>query len=1130
MCIFINGFIECVSRSTVLCCLMLLTAGAGDSVIAGTWSNIGPEGGNVKALAVDPQNPAVVYAVTGNAVFKSIDYGDHWRPVNSGLSSRPIYSIAVNPQSPAICYVGTESGVFKSTNGGANWNAANSGHIGQLVTSLAIDPQNPSILYAGTYSIGIFKSTDGGANWSEANNALGRTHITDLAISPQNPSVIYAATNSSGIYKSTNGGESWIFANGILPTLSISALAVDPGNPDIVYTGTGGDGIYKSTDGAIAWNPLNNGLRDYYSVNSLVIDPRDPEKIYASFMIAGVFKSTNGGQQWTPAVNGLPHLDLEYGFVLFDVQTELAINPGNPDIVYAGSDSDGVFRSMNAGMNWSPINSGLIGATISALTISREDLATVYAGTFDKGFRSTGGGSNWSSFGGDLNIDSLAIDPTNPSILLIGNESGVYKSENGGMNWDLRLDQSNTPTDPSKPNAGSVFALTIDPTNPAIVYAGSDTVSAFKSTDNGTNWGPIGLEGREIRHFAINPLDPATLYAATNSGLFKSTDGGANWNGIDIAPSQRDIRLLAIDPIHPETVYAGEYGYIFKSIDGGLSWNRIWAPLGSVQSLVIDPTAPDILYAGTYDGVLRSTNGGEKWTIMGKGPVFSNIRHLAIDPIEPKKIYAGTSGNGVWVYSSGGPSLDLEVGAGGAVITATTGDGAIRTGYASLSVNSLVAPYAIAVFSLKQNGVTVSEAAVPASPPTTLARIFIDYRSSTPAIPARSEAGTVNVNTGIAVVNSGLFPANVTYTLRDFRGATLSVGRGTMAAGEYFACFINQLRETAAADFEFPLDFQDTVQFGSLEINSDQPVSVLGLRGTNNQRNDFLLTTTPIADLTLSQTNTPAYFPQFADGGGNTTSLMLLNASDETETGTLQIRDEDGNPFVVTQAGGAADSFFRYSIPPHGVVHFQTDGFPASTKAGWVQLTPDDGTSTPIASGVFGYNPADVLVSESGIPSAVATFHARVYLDLSGGHNTGLAIASIADTDASISLKAYEMDGVTPAGVIPDPIPLHANGYKAAFADEFISGLSEGFTGVLDISSTTPFAALTLRSLLNERHDFLMTAFPIADAHQWAPSPIVFPQIADGDGYTTQFILLSSGGESASTLSLYDPSGNPFEF
>jgi photosystem II stability/assembly factor-like uncharacterized protein len=480
MCIFINGFIECVSRSTVLCCLMLLTAGAGDSVIAGTWSNIGPEGGNVKALAVDPQNPAVVYAVTGNAVFKSIDYGDHWRPVNSGLSSRPIYSIAVNPQSPAICYVGTESGVFKSTNGGANWNAANSGHIGQLVTS--------------------------------------------LAISPQNPSVIYAATNSSGIYKSTNGGESWIFANGILPTLSISALAVDPGNPDIVYTGTGGDGIYKSTDGAIAWNPLNNGLRDYYSVNSLVIDPRDPEKIYASFMIAGVFKSTNGGQQWTPAVNGLPHLDLEYGFVLFDVQTELAINPGNPDIVYAGSDSDGVFRSMNAGMNWSPINSGLIGATISALTISREDLATVYAGTFDKGFRSTGGGSNWSSFGGDLNIDSLAIDPTNPSILLIGNESGVYKSENGGMNWDLRLDQSNTPTDPSKPNAGSVFALTIDPTNPAIVYAGSDTVSAFKSTDNGTNWGPIGLEGREIRHFAINPLDPATLYAATNSGLFKSTD------------------------------------------------------------------------------------------------------------------------------------------------------------------------------------------------------------------------------------------------------------------------------------------------------------------------------------------------------------------------------------------------------------------------------------------------------------------------------------------------------------------------------------------------------------------------------------------------------------------------------
>jgi hypothetical protein len=87
--------------------------------------------------------------------------------------------------------------------------------------------------------------------------------------------------------------------------------------------------------------------------------------------------------------------------------------------------------------------------------------------------------------------------------------------------------------------------------------------------------------------------------------------------------------------------------------------------------------------------------------------------------------------------------------------------------------------------------------------------------------------------------------------------------------------------------------------------------------------------------------------------------------------------------------------------------------------------------------------------------------------------------------------------------------------------------LPTGFTGVLDISSTTPFAALTIRSLLNERHDFLMTTFPIANANAPAPSPIVFPQVADGGGYVTQFIFISPTAASSATLSFWDETGAP---
>ena len=82
-----------------------------------------------------------------------------------------------------------------------------------------------------------------------------------------------------------------------------------------------------------------------------------------------------------------------------------------------------------------------------------------------------------------------------------------------------------------------------------------------------------------------------------------------------------------------------------------------------------------------------------------------------------------------------------------------------------------------------------------------------------------------------------------------------------------------------------------------------------------------------------------------------------------------------------------------------------------------------------------------------------------------------------------------------------------------------------GSTGVLDITSATPFAALTLRSLNNERNDFLMTTFPIADVARAAPTPVVFPQIADGGGFVTEFILLNAVGASKTTLSFFDNEG-----
>jgi hypothetical protein len=170
------------------------------------------------------------------------------------------------------------------------------------------------------------------------------------------------------------------------------------------------------------------------------------------------------------------------------------------------------------------------------------------------------------------------------------------------------------------------------------------------------------------------------------------------------------------------------------------------------------------------------------------------------------------------------------------------------------------------------------------------------------------------------------------------------------------------------------------------------------------------------------------------------TTLVLLNTSARLETGTIRILDDNGGPLVINQVGGTADSTFRYAIPAGGVFRFQTDGFPAAVKVGWAELTADAGSPTPLGAGILSLNSGNVLVAECGVPAAAATNHARVYIDLSDGHNTGVAIANAAGTDASITMKAFQSDGVTGIGTSQDPLRLAGNGHSAKFASEFIVG------------------------------------------------------------------------------------------
>jgi hypothetical protein len=303
---------------------------------------------------------------------------------------------------------------------------------------------------------------------------------------------------------------------------------------------------------------------------------------------------------------------------------------------------------------------------------------------------------------------------------------------------------------------------------------------------------------------------------------------------------------------------------------------------------------------------------------------------------------------------------------------------------------------------------------------------------------------------------------------------------------------------------------------------------VLALRLTINQRNDLLLTSTPIVDLSRAVPAGPAAFPQIADGGGYQTTLILMNTSSAIQNGVVNFYRNSGAPLSVKMvSAAAADSRAAYSIPAGGFLRLVTDASPTVTNVGWAQLV-GSGNTIPACAAVFGFTQRGILVTETGVPSVTPTKHAHIYVDKSRGHDTGLAIANPGSSTIRVTATAYELDGTTRAGAGPGNVDLAALGHDARFAGQFISWLPDGFVGVLDLVSQSPFTALTLRSLTNARGDFLITTFPIADVNQAPPGPLIFPQIASGGGYQTQIILLNtSGGATTMSVNYFGNNGAP---
>jgi photosystem II stability/assembly factor-like uncharacterized protein len=326
---------------------------------------------------------------------------------------------------------------------------------------------------------------------------------------------------------------------------------------------------------------------------------------------------------------------------------------------------------------------------ITALVVAPSDGRTVYTVADGVLYRSKDGGSSWEKPGTLERIECMAIDPDNSNLIYayitplysaantISEDGGFRQSIDGGQTWS-DPSQGNL-TAVVKQNARSVSYLAIDPNNPQILFAATQSPPrVLRSDDGGRTWkityvypqnGP-SIGSPYANALVVSPKGTRNVFLLTSEwhggALFRSIDGGLSWYRFDERTQREYIYPadFAVDPTNPKIMYIayqammGGGVMIVRTENGGASWTTVNSGLDtkgmSKPHLIIDPIDPNALYLGagggyqSNGGVFKTTNRGDSWTrlTLADDPRFNDKVTLGYNPTN-KVLYVGTK-TGVW--------------------------------------------------------------------------------------------------------------------------------------------------------------------------------------------------------------------------------------------------------------------------------------------------------------------------------------------------------------------------------------------------------------------------------------------------------------------------------------------------
>jgi photosystem II stability/assembly factor-like uncharacterized protein len=622
-----------------------------------------------------------------------------------GNASAIVHTLAIDPINANVVYTGSFGGLAKTTDGGVTWRYLSDAWASQSVSAIAVNPTASNDVYVGTgkdhgaYGVGLYHSFDGGSTWSSpvGSDQFEGTCVKTIAIDANASGVgltttVYVAngcSDTSGLWCSTDSGTTWTrLRQGPPPSVydGIYDVAIDSStHPSTLYISEE-DGTFKSIDSGQSWISIHDvleGSRNRLSVvNSMLylLGPRDPDH--------NLYKSMDRGATWIQIPTHCPcapdvcgnrnppgppvcadSCANRCGNIGFSV---FAVDPTNPQIIIGGNMA--LYRTDNEGMTWTeighwwgdPDKKRSVHTDQRVLAFSETTPDVLYDGNDGGIVRSTNGGLDWTNLNQNLPgalLYSVALSRDGSMIAGTQDNGAVFSK--AGASWDMIF-------------GGDSNHDLIEPTGNTWAYSVGYTPNSFyrfnRETNEKTNISPAQfiVSNDPLTYepcaffptFSMNASSPTHVIAACQH-VVRTVDAPTvtpeGWMAIggSLADTSQVINAACEAPSNSNVIFAVvNQTKVWVTTNANSGPAAIWSDVtpdldGGVLAVTVHPTDPQTAYLARNKGVYKTTDMGATWTQQG----FQNLiyRDVAIDPANPQHIFAASNA-GVFASTDGGTS------------------------------------------------------------------------------------------------------------------------------------------------------------------------------------------------------------------------------------------------------------------------------------------------------------------------------------------------------------------------------------------------------------------------------------------------------------------------------------------